>query len=577
MIANNKTAKRNGKAKGPPKKLRGATYIRMSSGKQEDSPERQRGDINAIPEFADYEVTKARQYDDHAKTGTTSKNRPAFLRMLADAEAGKFDAVFCSEQSRLTREDELDTLAHFKRLRDAGVRVFTNREGELDFGNLPGLLMMTINAHGNREESLKVAFRSTRGKYNAVLRDEWPSRAPFGLAKKFRDPERRKGGHLVPGAPAEIKIVRWCFRQYANTDTSFRELARDLNRRGVKTPNGNRWSQQTIRQILTRSCYKGMAAFNRTQQGQFHTMMGGQVVESSNRWAQKPESEWVYHKCNSLVSEELWDKVQTKMQANRKRTWSRGADTTTGSILSGIVKCGHCGRTMTTRTQASHGKEERVFICATYESTLVEIGERACNRNAIFEDRLRTFLIDRIQNDVLSDENLTRFHEKLFLAIAESNDSPDDEIKTTKRALKKLDSEVDRAVVNLRRATDDLYDVMADDLRAVKGRRDELASELAAIQKRKSGKRTAKNIADDAVAMLTRLRETLADDTISLALARETLNLLVDRIELRFTHSIIPGGTRVRSQFAEGTVFFHSTNLVHSRKTTSPRSSATSS
>ncbi|MCH8043041.1 MAG: recombinase family protein [Planctomycetes bacterium] len=106
MIATAKKRKRKSTAK-----LRGATYIRMSSDKQEDSPERQQADIDYIPEYKTADLVE--QYADHAISGTASGNRPDFQRMMRDADDGRFDVLFCSELSRLTREEPIETRMRF--------------------------------------------------------------------------------------------------------------------------------------------------------------------------------------------------------------------------------------------------------------------------------------------------------------------------------------------------------------------------------------------------------------------------------------------------------------------------------
>ncbi|MFM8190112.1 MAG: recombinase family protein [Pirellula sp.] len=57
----------------------------------EDSPARQRRDIEAIAERNGYRITT--WYEDHGLTGTESANRPEFRRLLANAKNRRFEAV----------------------------------------------------------------------------------------------------------------------------------------------------------------------------------------------------------------------------------------------------------------------------------------------------------------------------------------------------------------------------------------------------------------------------------------------------------------------------------------------------
>ncbi|MAG93988.1 MAG: hypothetical protein CMJ48_09590 [Planctomycetaceae bacterium] len=71
-------------------------YIRMSTGRQENSPARQRAEIEQLAQREGYRIVK--WYEDHGLTGTESANRPEFQRLLQDAERGRFQAILLHEQ-----------------------------------------------------------------------------------------------------------------------------------------------------------------------------------------------------------------------------------------------------------------------------------------------------------------------------------------------------------------------------------------------------------------------------------------------------------------------------------------------
>ncbi|MFN9291888.1 MAG: recombinase family protein, partial [Planctomyces sp.] len=108
--------------------------IRMSTDQQQDSPARQRQDVEALAKRLRYRII--RWYEDHGQTGTESSKRKDFQKLLADAKAKTFCAVLLSEQSRMSREDILDAMQHWRAFRDAGVSIVTCQRGELKFDNL---------------------------------------------------------------------------------------------------------------------------------------------------------------------------------------------------------------------------------------------------------------------------------------------------------------------------------------------------------------------------------------------------------------------------------------------------------
>jgi DNA invertase Pin-like site-specific DNA recombinase len=104
-----------------------AAYIRMSTDDQQNSPARQRADINALAELMGFVVIL--WYEDHGRTGTESRKRSGFQQMLKDAKSGKFQVLLLGEQSRMSREDMFAQMDHWRLLRDAGVKVFTCQQG----------------------------------------------------------------------------------------------------------------------------------------------------------------------------------------------------------------------------------------------------------------------------------------------------------------------------------------------------------------------------------------------------------------------------------------------------------------
>jgi DNA invertase Pin-like site-specific DNA recombinase len=72
----------------------------------------------------------AGQYGDHAITGQTTA-RPDYLRLLADARAGRFDVVLSESLDRLSRDTE-HLAAFYKRMVFARVRVVTLMDGEVN-------------------------------------------------------------------------------------------------------------------------------------------------------------------------------------------------------------------------------------------------------------------------------------------------------------------------------------------------------------------------------------------------------------------------------------------------------------
>ncbi len=110
---------------------RAGFYIRMSSSQQKDSPERQRGIVLPYAESNQYEIVE--EYLDEGISGLKTHEREAFIRLIKDAKAGKFDVVLCECVDRFGRLNSVESGQWVSQLMDAGVKLVTVKEGVIDF------------------------------------------------------------------------------------------------------------------------------------------------------------------------------------------------------------------------------------------------------------------------------------------------------------------------------------------------------------------------------------------------------------------------------------------------------------
>ena len=103
-------------------------YLRRSTNRQEQSIGDQREAIERYAEQNDYEIVN--EYVDDAISGTDTKSRKAFLKLIEDAQNGRrFAFILCYDVSRFGRV-ETDEAGHYRYLLSkAGVEVLYVAEG----------------------------------------------------------------------------------------------------------------------------------------------------------------------------------------------------------------------------------------------------------------------------------------------------------------------------------------------------------------------------------------------------------------------------------------------------------------
>lgn len=109
-------------------------------------------------------------YSDEGITGTSTKKRENFNRMIKDCENGKIDTILTKEVSRFAR-NTVDTLNYTRRLSQIGVNVIFMNDG-IDTNDKDGELRLTIMASIAQEESRKISERVKWG-IRRKMEDGW--------------------------------------------------------------------------------------------------------------------------------------------------------------------------------------------------------------------------------------------------------------------------------------------------------------------------------------------------------------------------------------------------------------------
>ncbi|WP_194954762.1 recombinase family protein [Sphingopyxis solisilvae] len=291
----------------------------------------------------------ATTYQDAAITGASLILRPGVQRMVADAQAGKFDIVVAEALDRVSR-DQADVATLFKHLQFARVPLVTLAEGEIS--ELHVGLKGTMNALFLKD----LAKKTHRGLRGRVEKGFSAGAVGYGYRMVRR---LSSEGELVRGEreidPAQALIVERIFREFAAGKSPL-AIARDLNADGVAGPAGKAWRDTSIRGdvrrgtgILNNEMYVGVRVWNHK-----HSVKDPSTGKEVMRL--NPESEWIRNAVPELriISDELWSAVkrQQEIVADRYVGIKQAAQARSlhqtrrpAYLLSGLLECGVCGGT----------------------------------------------------------------------------------------------------------------------------------------------------------------------------------------------------------------------------------------
>lgn len=252
-------------------RVRAAAYLRISKDEENTrlGVQRQREDLERLGRLLNWEILKV--YEDNDITGSGTKHRSGYSQLTEDLREGRIDAVLATEMARYQRGwDEYAAFYSTCIKRRARVAYGTN---VADFATGDGLMPMEVYASVARE-AIREMSRRTKRKHRQLEQQGMPNgggrafgydvdtsgrkpiyngalRAPYRhWWSRIRD---RKEFDLIVDEP---EIIREMARRALEGETLY-VLVKDLNERGVPTPQFAQWHRSTLRQILTQARISG--------------------------------------------------------------------------------------------------------------------------------------------------------------------------------------------------------------------------------------------------------------------------------------------------------------------------------
>jgi DNA invertase Pin-like site-specific DNA recombinase len=195
-------------------------------------------------------------YIDEGITGTSVKKRKNFLKMIQDAEDGKFDLIITREVSRFAR-NTVDTLQETRKLKRIGVEVWFTEDNIWTMNDEDGELRLTIMATLAQNESKKTSLRVKAGQtvsfQNAV---------PYGNGSILGyDKLPNHGGFVIN--PEQAETVRMIYDLYLQGKGE-RAISYELEKRGRLTSTGKtHWYCSYVGRVLNNPFYCGTIVYRK--------------------------------------------------------------------------------------------------------------------------------------------------------------------------------------------------------------------------------------------------------------------------------------------------------------------------
>ena len=313
-------------------KKRVAAYCRVSTDNEDQVnsfESQQRYFRRYIEEHPDWELYEI--FADEGISGTNTKKRKAFNRMIEEAKSGAFDLIITKEISRFAR-NTLDSIYYTRELKRYGVGVIFMNDGihTLDGdAELRLAILSSIAQEESRKTSERVKWGQKRRMEQGVV---------FG---------RDMVGYDVRGGKMYIneegaKIVRLVFRKYVNEGKGIHVIARELREEGIPTMRYVKdWSDTVIRRMLRNEKYCGDLVQKKTYTPDFL---------SHEKKYNKGQEEFVIIRDHHepIISREMFEEANRIMDS-RSESFKGKSKYSNRYPFSGKIKCGICGSSFVAR------------------------------------------------------------------------------------------------------------------------------------------------------------------------------------------------------------------------------------
>ena len=372
-------------------------YTRVSTAIQVDgySLDAQKDKLRKYAEYEDMIV--AAEYSDEGFSGKNIQGRLEFQRMLNDIQEGKdgVSYVLVFKLSRFGR-NAADVLNSLQLMQDFGVNLICVEDG-IDSSKDSGKLMISILSAVAEIERENIRTQTMAGREQKAREGKWNGGfAPYGY--------RLENGNLVI-AEDEVEVIRIIYDRYIHTNEGLSAVANYLNNHGYTKKlrqNGTipGFSSNFVKDVLDNPVYMGKIAYGRRRtEKKLGTRNEFHVVEQEEFPVYEGQHE-------AIISEEDWNLAQEKRKINAFKR-EKVHDLEHAHVLSGILKCPCCGKSLYGNIAKAHSKDKKTRYYYYCKNTVGATGHK-CTFRVNIEQQEMNRMVAAIISAMVNDPQFSR-------------------------------------------------------------------------------------------------------------------------------------------------------------------------
>lgn len=408
------------------RQLRVAAYCRVST----ELEEQQNSYQVQITYYTDLinknkDWTLAGIFADEGISGTQTKKRTEFNRMIRLCKNKKIDLIICKSASRFAR-NTVDCLENVRLLKSLGIGVIFEKEN-INTLTMTSEFMIALYGSFAQAESESISKNVSMGVQMAFREGKVRYQYKNWLGYK-------KGDDGTPEiVPEEAETVKFIYKKFLD-GCATKEIADMLNMNGITTARGvSDWQANAVCRILRNEKYTGDALLQKT-----YTV---DCITHKHKKNNGERAMYLVTDCHpAIIDRDMFNLVQQELaRRNSKRKVSSKTTTEQGKYsskyaLTELLICGECGTPFRRCTWNVHGKKRIVWRCISR----LDHGSRYChNSPTIHEEPLHKAIVKAINDFYNCHEDIAKLLKESAVSVLSG--LADNEIKSIEMRLKEID------------------------------------------------------------------------------------------------------------------------------------------
>ncbi|MFT8889933.1 MAG: recombinase family protein [Ethanoligenens sp.] len=339
------------------------------------------------------EWTLAGIFADEGITGTSTKKRERFKKMISLCRRSKIDMVLTKSISRFAR-NTVDCLAYIRELKELGIPVIFEKENINTMTTDSEIVITMLGGFAQAEsESISQNVR-------------WGVRQSFKKGKVTFQYKRMYGyergedkcPHVVP---EQAKVVRRVFETYL-AGSSVKDIKTTLEAEGIPAASGKPvWSVSALQNLLRNEKYTGDALLQKTY-------IENCITKKTKKNNGELPKYLVKNHHEAIIDHDLFERVQVEIarRAGKHRVSGKNGQLEQSRYsgryaLTELLICGHCGSPYKRVTWTVSGQKRIVWRC----SSRLSYGKKYCSESpTIPEEALHAAILSALNSAMANRE-----------------------------------------------------------------------------------------------------------------------------------------------------------------------------